>query len=166
MLQRWNPWSDFDRLWTDIDRLFSERAGRSRAALSVSAFRPAIDLYDADDQLVIKAVIPGARPEGLQLSLEQNVLTIQGSYGYQLPDEQARNITWYRQEIGQGQFAESISLPVPVNAEQIQATFEDGILTVRLPKAEQARTKAIPIQSAKAVGSGASGAASEERSSQ
>jgi HSP20 family protein len=96
---------------------------------------------------VIKAVIPGARSEDLQLSLEQNVLTIQGSYGYQLPDEQARNITWYRQEIGQGQFAESISLPVPVNAEQIQATFEDGILTVRLPKAEQARTKSIPIRS-------------------
>jgi hypothetical protein len=73
-MQRWNPLSDFDRLWTDIDRLFSERAGRSRAALSVSAFRPAIS-------------------EDLQLSLEQNVLTIQGSYGYQLPEEQAGNIT-------------------------------------------------------------------------
>jgi HSP20 family protein len=140
-MQRWNPLSDFDRLWTDIDCLFSERAGRSRAALSVSAFRPAIS-------------------EDLQLSLEQNVLTIQGSYGYRLPDERARNLTWYRQEIGQGQFVESISLPVPVNAEQIQATFEDGILTVRLPKAEQARTKSIPIQSAKAVGSGATGAGS------
>jgi HSP20 family protein len=52
---------------------------------------------------------------------------------------------------------ESISLPVPVDAEQIQATFEDGMLTVHLPKAEQARTKSIPIQSAKSVGSGASG---------
>jgi HSP20 family protein len=160
MLQRWNALSDFDRLWNDIDRLFSDRANRSRSAFPVSGFRPAIDLYDADDQLVVKALIPGAKPEDLQLSLEQNVLTIQGSYGYRLPDERARNLTWYRQEIGQGQFVESISLPVPVNAEQIQATFEDGILTVRLPKAEQARTKSIPIQSAKAVGSGATGAGS------
>ncbi len=165
-MQRWNPWSDFNWLSPDIDRLFSERAGRSRAAFPVSAFRPAIDLYDAGDQLVIKAVIPGAKPEDLQLSLEQNVLTIQGSYGYRLPEEETRQITWYRQEIGQGQFVESISLPVPVDAEQIQATFEDGILTVRLPKAEQARTKSIPIPSAKGLGSGASGAASEERSSQ
>jgi HSP20 family protein len=156
-MQRWNPWSDFDRLSPDIDRLFSERASRSRAAFPVSGFRPAIDLYDAGDQLVVKAVIPGAKPEDLQLSLEQNVLTIQGSYGYWLPEEQARQITWYRQEIGHGQFMENISLPVPVDAEQIQATFEDGILTVRLPKAEQARTKSIPIQSAKSVGSGPSG---------
>ena len=136
MLQRWNALSDFDRLWNDIDRLFSERANRSRAAFPVSGFRPAIDLYDVNDQLVVKAAIPGAKPEDLQLSLEQNVLTIQGSYGYRLPKEEARQITWYRQEIGQGRFVESISLPVPVNAEQIQATFEDGILTVRLPKAE------------------------------
>jgi HSP20 family protein len=84
-MQRWNPWSDFNRLSPDIDRLFSERAGRSRAAFPVSGFRPAIDLYDAGDQLVVKAVIPGARPEDLQLSLEQNVLTIQGRYGYWLP---------------------------------------------------------------------------------
>lgn len=158
MLQRWNALSDFDRLWNDIDRLFSERAGRSRAAFPVSGFRPAIDLYDADDQLVVKAAIPGAKPEDLKLSLEQSVLTIQGSYGYLLPEEESRNITWYRQEVGHGQFVESISLPVPVNAEQIQATFDDGILTVRLPKAEQARTKSIPIQSAKAVGRGATGA--------
>ena len=107
-----------------------------------------------------------ARSEDLQLSLEQNVLTIQGSYGYRLPEEEARQITWYRQEIGQGQFVESISLPVPVNAEQIQATFADGILTVRLPKAEQACTKSIPIQSTKGFGSRATGAASEERRSQ
>jgi HSP20 family protein len=160
MLQRWNALSDFDRLWNDIDRLFSERANRSRSAFPVSGFRPAIDLYDADDQLVVKVLIPGAKPEDLQLSLEQNVLTIQGSYGYRLPEEEGRQIIWYRQEIGQGQFVESISLPVPVNAEQIQATFEDGILTVRLPKAEQARTKSIPIQRGKSIGSGATGAGS------
>jgi HSP20 family protein len=89
MLQRWNALSDFDRLWNDIDRLFSERANRSRSAFPVSGFRPAIDLYDADDQLVVKVLIPGAKPEDLQLSLEQNVLTIQGSYGYRLPEEEA-----------------------------------------------------------------------------
>lgn len=160
MLQRWNPWSDFDRLWNDIDRLFSERASRPHTPIQISGFRPAIDLYDADDHLVVKAVIPGARAGDLKLSLEQNVLTMQGTYGYVLPEEEARHITWYRQEIGHGQFVESISLPAPVNADQVQATFEDGILTLQLPKAEQARAKSIPIQTAKSVGSGATGAAS------
>ncbi len=86
MLQRWNALSDCDRFWNDIDRLFSECANRPRSAFPVSGFRPAIDLYDADDQLVVKALIPGARASDLQLSLEQNVLTIQGSYGYRLPE--------------------------------------------------------------------------------
>lgn len=160
MLQRLNPWSDFDRLWTDIDRLFSERANRPRSVFPVSGFRPAIDLYDADDHLVVKAVIPGAKAEDLKISLEQNVLTIQGTYGYVFPEEESRHITWYRQEIGHGQFAESISLPAPVDADHVQATFEDGILTLRLPKAEQARAKSIPIQTARSVGSGATEAKS------
>lgn len=160
MLQRWSPWSDFDRLWNDIDRLVSERAYRPRSAFQVSGFRPAIDLYDADDHLVVKAVIPGARASDLKISLEQNVLTIQGTYGYVLPEEEARHITWYRQEIGHGQFAESISLSVPVDADQVQATFDDGILTLQLPKAEQARARSIPIQFARSVGSGATGAQS------
>jgi hypothetical protein len=59
---------------------------------------------------------PSARSGDLKLSLEQNVLTIQGRYGYLLPEEEDRQITRYRQEIGQGRFVESISLPVPVNA--------------------------------------------------
>src|ERR671932_16266 len=66
MLQRWNALSDCDRFWNDIDRLFSECANRPRSAFPVSGFRPAIDLYDADDQLVVKALIPGARASDLQ----------------------------------------------------------------------------------------------------
>lgn len=162
MLQRWNPWTDFDRLWNDIDRLFLERASRPRSAFPVSGFRPAIDLYDADDHLVVKAVIPGSRASDLKISLEQNVLTIQGTYGYVLPEEEARHITWYRREIGHGQFAESINLPAPVDADHVQATFEDGVLTLQLPKAEQARAKSIPVQFAKSVGSGATGEKTNE----
>lgn len=160
MLQRWSPWTDFDRLWNDIDRLFSERANRPRSAFQVSGFRPAIDLYDADDHLVVKAVIPGARASDLKISLEQNVLTIQGTYGYVLPEEEARRITWYRREIGHGQFAESIGLPAPVDADHVQATFDDGILTLQLPKAEQARAKSIPVKFSGSVGSEAIGATS------
>jgi HSP20 family protein len=146
MLERWKPWSDVDRLWNDLDRAFWDRAARGRVVPRSWGYQPAFDVYDAGDHLIVKAAIPGARPADVNVSLEQNTVTIQGSYGYVLPEEQARNIHWYRQEIGHGQFSESFTLPIPVDADQVDATFEHGLLTLSLPKAEQARVKKIPIQ--------------------
>ena len=106
-----------------------------------------MDVYDAGENLVIKALIPGATPDDLDISLEQNTLTIKGTLGYQYRDDEAKQVTWYRREIGYSDWAESIQLPTPVDSEHANAEFDNGILTLTLPKAEQARIKRIPVQS-------------------
>lgn len=147
MLQRWSPFTDIDRVWDEMDRLLGESLPRVRTSSRMGTFRPAMDLYDEGDELIFKAVIPGARSEDIELSVEQNTLTVRGHFGYTLPDEVAKTTTWYRREIGSGQFAESVTLPVPIDSERAEARFEDGILTLKLPKAEQARTRRIPVKS-------------------
>lgn len=147
MMQRWSPFTDIDRVWDEMDRLIGEGFPRVRPSGRSASYRPAMDLYDKGEELIFKAVIPGARPEDIELSVEQNTLTIRGRFGYATNQEEAKNTTWYRREIGAGQFAESLTLPVPIDSEHAEARFEDGILTLKLPKAEQARTRRIPVKS-------------------
>ena len=147
MMQRWSPFNDIDRVWDEMDRLLGESFPRIRPSGRMGSYRPMIDVYEQGDEIVLKAVIPGARSEDIELSVEQNTLTIRGRYGYTLNPDDAQKTTWYRREIGTGQFAESVTLPVPVDSDKADARFEDGILTLSLPKAEQARTRRIPVKS-------------------
>jgi HSP20 family protein len=149
MIDRWTPAVDMERMLNEMDRLFSDRSGRNRGSGRSRGYRPAIDVYDSGDSIVLKAMVPGARPEDLDISLEQNTVTIKGTIGYQLDDEQARQVTWYQREIGFSDWAESLQLPTPVDSEGATADFEHGILTLTLPKAEQARVKRIPVQSSR-----------------
>jgi len=155
MLERWNPVADMERLWNEMDRIFEEAFGRTARPLAsrVLSYRPATDIYDTGEALVVKVAVPGAKPEDLEVSFEQNTLTIRGHYGYHLSEDEAKKVTWYRREIGTGQFAESFTLPVPVDTEHAEATFADGILTLTLPKAEQARIKRIPVHAPQALAS-------------
>lgn len=147
MVTRWTPLVDVDRMFDEMDRMFTDRVGQNRGVSRNRGYRPAMDVYDTGEHIVVRALIPGARPDDLDISLEQNTLTIRGTLGYRIDDEQARNVTWYQREIGFTEWSESINLPVPVDTEQADAQFEHGILTLTLPKNEQARVKRIPVQS-------------------
>jgi HSP20 family protein len=152
MLERWSPFAEMERMWNELDRVFNEAFGRTRPSLARPwTYRPATDIYDTGDALVVKVAVPGANPEDIEVSIEQNALTIRGRYGYQLSEDEAKKAAWYRREIGMGEFAETFTLPAPVDADHAQASFADGILTLTLPKAEQARIKRIPVQAHKAL---------------
>lgn len=146
MLERWSPLAELDRIVSEMNQLFGETIERGRLLPRAFVSRPATDVYDTPEAVVIKLAVPGARPDDLEVTLEQNTVTIRGRYGYALGEEEAKKATWYRREIGTGQFAESIVLPAPVDAEQAQATVENGIITLTFPKAEQARVKRIAVQ--------------------
>jgi len=158
MMERWSPIAEFERLWNEMDRLMSEAFSRTARPILARAFtfRPAIDLYDTGEALVVKVAVPGAKPEDLEVSIEQNALTIRGRCGYVLDEETAKHATWYRREIGYGEFSETLTLPVPVDAEAAQAQVEHGILTLTLPKTSEARVKRIPVQQPKALASSVS----------
>lgn len=147
MVTRWTPVFDVDRMFDEMNRMMTDRAGQNHGGSRNRGYRPAMDVYDAGENIVIRALIPGAKPDDLDISLEQNTLTIRGTLGYKVSEEQANQVTWYQREIGYTDWAESIQLPTPVDAEQAQAEFEHGILTLSLPKAEQARIKRIPVHS-------------------
>jgi HSP20 family protein len=153
MVMRLHPWTEFTRLFDEMDRVFGESIDGGRARPVNRGFRPAVDLYDTGNEIVLHALIPGTRPEDLDVSMEQNALHITGTYGYEVPEDQARQWTWYRREIGSGQFTQTINLPAPVDSDNAEAHFEGGVLTLKLPKVEQARTRRIEISAPKAIGS-------------
>lgn len=146
MLERWSPAAELERMMSEMNRLMSEVFERPLVRARILAWRPATDVYETGEALIVRLAVPGARPEDLEVTVEQNALTVRGRYGYQLSEEEAKHATWYRREIGSGEFTESITLPVPVNMEQAKATVENGLVTLTFPKAEEARVKRIPIQ--------------------
>ncbi len=146
MLERWSPRAEMERLLEEVDRLMGETSRRGRLIPRGLGLRPGVDVYETTDDIIVKAMLPGAAPEDVNVTLEQNMLTIRGHYGYRMPEEEAKNVTWHCREIPEGEFAETITVPAAVNADQARASFEHGILTLRLPKTAETRARRIPIQ--------------------
>jgi HSP20 family protein len=102
-----------------------------------------VDLSETESEVVVKAVLPGIKPEDVDISVSEGVLTVKGESKFEQKTEKEN---YYRQEIRYGAFSRSIPLPSRVNHEQADAEFKDGVLTVTLPKAEEVRPKQIKIR--------------------
>jgi len=134
----------------DLDNLFNLAFGRlgespadtDRGDQLLEGWFPAVDMYEDKDMLLVKAELPGMRKENIDISLHDGFLTLSG----ERKQEQKHEATGtYRAERWLGRFHRSISLPCQVEADKIKATYTDGVLTVTLPKAEEAKPKQIPI---------------------
>ncbi len=135
---------ELNRLRREIDRLFEEPF--SFLAPSTSFFEgwtPAVDIYEDNDKYVVKAELPGLKKEDINVSLDGNTLTISGE---RKQEEQKQEGESYRAERFFGRFQRSITLPVAVQADKIEAAYKDGVLNVTLPKAEEAKPKQIQIK--------------------
>lgn len=144
-LTTFNPWREID----EMTRWFDEFMGRSfgmnpysRGALAASA--PAIDLYESPEELRLFAYVPGAKPDGFDISVTGTTLTVRGERQPLIEGEQWTN---YGSGIarGQGVFEARYTLPVDVDASQVSATYHEGILEIHLPKAEQAKVRTVKI---------------------
>ena len=136
------PWHSLRRLNNALDEAFGtyqEEDGRTITA----SWYPACDVFEDKDAIKIVAEVPGVKPEDVKLSLENNLLTIRGEKRQQAEERTERV---HRYERSYGQFERTFALPGTVDPENIQATYEHGILTVTLPKAEKARPKEIPVR--------------------
>lgn len=103
---------------------------------------PAVDVYVKDDSVIAKAELPGIRPEDVKLSVDGTVLTIRGE---KKQESEIKKEQYYHAESVYGSFTRTIELPVDVKAEDAKATYKNGVLTVRFPKAESPRKKEIKI---------------------
>jgi HSP20 family protein len=139
-LVRWEPFAEFAGLSQAFEHtLWSAPNARTHRF----DLTPAIDLSETENEVVVKAVLPGIKPEDVDISVSEGVLTVKGEAKF---EQKTEHENYYRQEIRYGAFSRSIPLPSRVNHEQADAEFKDGVLTVTLPKAEEVRPKQIRIR--------------------
>jgi HSP20 family protein len=138
-LTRWNPLAavEIDRLNRMFDAAFSGEP------LAGGAWVPAIDIYEtAEKDVVVKADLPGLKREDIKVTFENNVLTIEGERTFET--ETARE-QYHRVERGYGAFRRTFTLPTTVDAARVEASYQDGLLTVTLPRREESRPRQIQV---------------------
>jgi HSP20 family protein len=150
VLTRWNPWKELASLHTDLDRLFDQFFGRmegsefmSRAMLGSGTWQPALEGYIKDNNLVVRAIVPGVDPKDVNISIYGNTLVIKGE---RKAAEGIETEDYYFCEIPYGSFERTITLPVEVDVDKIHATYKDGLLEISLPTKNFVGRKKIEIQ--------------------
>ena len=144
---RWEPFSELMSLRDAMDRLFEESFVRPRGVLApFGVGEPALDVYETDNDVVINAAIPGIKPEDIDIAITGDTVSIKGELKQETKVEKAN---YYRQERRYGAFSRAVSVPVPISADKAEATFKDGVLTLTIPKAEEAKPKTIKVKTNK-----------------
>jgi HSP20 family protein len=148
-ITRWDPFNELSSLQNRFNQLLrTPFTGMSTGEqpLAFGNFVPPVDIYEDEHNITVEAEVPGVNQGDLDVRLENNVLTISGER--KMENEQ-REENFHRIERGYGRFVRSFALPGTVNAEQVNADFQDGILRVTIPKKEEAKPKQIRIGAGK-----------------
>ena len=146
-LVRWEPMRELSTLQGEMNRLFNtffDEDGNGQARQGTRRWAPAVDLFERDESLVLKADLPGLAEEDVKIELHDNVLTISGE---RQADFEEKQNGYYRIERAFGGFSRSLTLPEGVDADKIGASFRNGVLEVRIPKPEQKQPRRIEIAS-------------------
>ena len=142
---RWNPWREMSALPHRINDFFNEplfRLSGEGEDLSLGTWFPAVDMFDDDDKIVIKAELPGMDKKDISVDIENRVLTLSGERNY---DNEVKEDSYYRRERATGRFKRSFHLPADVDADQIKADFKDGVLKVEIQKPDEQKPKQITV---------------------
>lgn len=148
----WRPFMDLSRWERDMDRMMDDFFGRRfRPWWPDRWFRsdemeirgPVVDVFEEKDDIVIKAELPGITKDNIEVNLTDHMLTIKGE---KKKEEEIKEENYYRAERAYGSFVRTLELPKDVHSDKIKASFKNGILEVRLPKTEEAKTKEIKVK--------------------
>lgn len=151
---RWNPTndllptfpSDMLNIQREINRMFDSlfRGGTQESTdLLTSSWSPSLDIAENDNAYIVKVELPGVNKDDVKITMQENVLTIRGE---KKREKESKESNFHRSERSYGAFQRSFSLPSSVKSEKIEAAYNDGILTVTLPKAESAKPKQIEVK--------------------
>jgi HSP20 family protein len=144
-LVKWNPWKEMSVLQNRMNHLLNEpvfRSGGEEEELDMGAWYPAVDMFDNDDKIVIKAELPGMKKDDFSVDVKDRVLTLSGERNY---DNEVKEENYYRRERTYGRFKRAFHLPADVDADNIKAEFKDGVLRVEIPKPEKQKPKQITV---------------------
>lgn len=137
-LTEWRPFSDFAELRHRLDQAFRDLSDGPR-----QGWTPSVDLIRRDDSLVLRADIPGIKPDEVKIEVEDNVLTVSGEHSEEKEEKKER---YMRRERRYGSFSRSMVLPTGVDAGDIEATTEDGVLEVRIPMPRAEEKQKVEIK--------------------
>ena len=141
-LIRWDPFRELNALPARFGGLFAKDW---EAPLSTTAWNPSVDIFENDNEVVVKAELPGMNAKDIEVRLENNVLMLKGERRF---EKETKEENYHRVEREYGSFSRAFALPTPVNADKVTAEYKDGILKVVMPKKEETKPKPIKIAAA------------------
>ena len=141
---KWDPFRDLNMLQGRMNQLFDSagRGWRDNEPSATTTWSPAVDIYETESAIVVKAELPGMERKDITLNLENNVLTLRGERRF---EKETKEENYHRIERSYGGFSRAFSIPATVNEEKIQADYKDGVLKILLHKKDQAKPKQIQI---------------------
>jgi HSP20 family protein len=139
-------WSPFVDSFDEMDKLFSDFMPVLRSRAGQANFMPAIDMYEEKDSIVVETQLAGLDPENVDISIENDILTVKGE---QEKKTEVEDKNYYRKEIQRGKFYRSIPLPMKVDGNAAIANVADGVLKITIPKAPETKPKMIKIKTEK-----------------
>jgi len=142
-LSNWGAFDQLTNLRQEINRLFELPFGDSNRESEFFGWAPVLDLYEDKDHVVVRAELPGMKKEDIEISLHEGSLIISGERKTEFQEGEGETS---RSERFFGRFQRALELPKPVDANNVTATYKDGILTVKLPKTEESKPKQITVK--------------------
>jgi HSP20 family protein len=144
-IERWKPFNELMSLRQAMDKLFEDSYVRPSRGLTTlgEVPIPALDIYQTPNDLVVKATLPGLKPEDVTIDITGEMLTIKGETK---AEQEIKKEDYLYQERRYGTFSRSVALPIGLKTEKCEATMEDGVLTLTIPRAEQVKPKAIKVK--------------------
>jgi len=137
------PFREFERMRSNFDRLWDSFFGRGLEGRAEGGWFPSLDLAETDNELVVKAELPGMDPKDIDISLSDGMLTIKGE---KKQEKEEKKSDYHFIERSYGSFTRSIQLPRQVEREKISASYKNGLLRITLPKSEEAKKKEVKIK--------------------
>ena len=142
-LTRWEPFRDVGEIQHEVNRLFDNFFGRPATLQAAErTWVPLCDMHETKDDLYVTLEVPGIREKDVHVAITGDLLTVKGERRW---DKELKDDSFHRVERVYGKFERAVPLPVPVQADKVKASYRDGVLEIKLPKAEEVRPKEIKI---------------------
>lgn len=145
-LVRWDPFRDIITLRERMDKMFEDSLARFRMpeeAGMPTFWSPSVDIYETDENIVLKAELPGVDKKEVSVEVKDSILVLKGE---RKREKEVKEENYHRVERSFGTFMRSFSLPVSVKQDQVKAKFKDGVLEVTLPKSEEVKPKQVKVE--------------------
>jgi HSP20 family protein len=141
-ISRWDPFRDLSKVQEQMNRFLGDSFLRRANDSSLTTWAPEVDIHETEDALVLEVDLPGMEEKDLDIRVENNMLTVRGDRKF---EKKVSEENYLRVERAYGSFSRSFSLPQTIDAESIKADYRNGVLTIRVPKREEAKPRQVKV---------------------